>query len=313
MRLAIAASLLLATQIHAADLPLPQNGWASWHVDAVEDAPASCCWSNSRTCDLDNDKQSFGPRDHARTDAVRVYAKLANGRVQKLHTFAASCPVTSKSPIQNLDAVSTDDSARWLIGLERAGFDRDQWLSSLAMHRGDVAFNKLRDMARAEGDEDAREKSIFWLGVMRGTAGADIVADILLNDRDADVREHATFALAQSKSPRITEQLIHTGNHDASGDVREKAWFWLAQSEAPEAEQAIVAAAKNDKDEDVREQAIFALSQLPDDRATRALIAAAEDRSLSQEQRKRALFWLAQSDTAGAQNYLDKVLTGATR
>ena len=62
-------------------------------------------------------------------------------------------------------------------------------------------------------------------------------------------------------------------------------------------------------DEHVREQAIFALSQLPDERATRALIAAAEDRSLSREQRKRAVFWLAQSESEAAQTYLEKVLT----
>ena len=63
-------------------------------------------------------------------------------------------------------------------------------------------------------------------------------------------------------------------------------------------------------DDHVREQAIFALSQLPDERATRALIAAAEDRSLSSEQRKRAVFWLAQSESEGAQTYLEKVLAG---
>ncbi len=32
--------------------------------------------------------------------------------------------------------------------------------------------------------------------------------------------------------------------------------------------------------------------------------------SLSNEQRKRAVFWLAQSESAGAQAYLEKVLVG---
>jgi HEAT repeat protein len=71
----------------------------------------------------------------------------------------------------------------------------------------------------------------------------------------------------------------------------------------------IVAAAKQDPDKNVREQAIFALSQLPDERATPALIRAVEDRSISRDQRERAMFWLAQSDSPGAQTYLDKVLT----
>ncbi|MCI3953500.1 MAG: hypothetical protein K0R53_3000, partial [Burkholderiales bacterium] len=241
---------------------------------------------------------------------VRVYARLSNGRVERLRTFAASCPVESKTPIENLDGISTDDSARWVIGLRRGNPDRDNWLSSLAQHRGDVAFNELKNLARSGTETETREKAIFWLAVLRGAAGAEVVTDTLFNDEDANIREHATFALSKSKSPRITADLIRAGNTDVSSEVRERAWFWLAQSEVPEAEQAIFAAAKNDQDDNVREQAIFALSQLPDERATRALIAAAEDRTLSREQRKRALFWLGQSDSAAAQVYIDRVLTG---
>jgi len=62
----------------------------------------------------------------------------------------------------------------------------------------------------------------------------------------------------------------------------------------------------------VREQAVFALSRLPDERATQALIAAAEDRSLAREQRKRAVFWLSQSESSAALAYLDKVLAAST-
>ncbi|HEV8331956.1 MAG TPA: HEAT repeat domain-containing protein, partial [Steroidobacteraceae bacterium] len=117
------------------------------------------------------------------------------------------------------------------------------------------------------------------------------------------------FALGQSKSPRVAADLIKLGNTDQTGNVRAQAWFWLAQTGAPEAEKAIIAALKKDSDDDVRERAIFALSQLPDERSTRALIAAAEDQSLSREQRKRAVFWLAQSESDSALAYLERVLT----
>jgi HEAT repeat protein len=145
---------------------------------------------------------------------------------------------------------------------------------------------------------------------MRGTAGADVTSSLMFNDKDAEVRKHAAFAITQSKSPRVAPDLIRLGNTDKDGDVRAQAWFWLAHTGAPTAEDAITAALKKDQDDHVREQAIFALSQLPDDRAPRALIAAAENQSLSHEQRKRAVFWLAQSKSDAAQAYLDKVLTG---
>ncbi|NJO12965.1 MAG: hypothetical protein HC872_05290, partial [Gammaproteobacteria bacterium] len=92
-----------------------------------------------------------------------------------------------------------------------------------------------------------------------------------------------------------------------------KAWFWLAQTGAPEAESAIGAALRKDADADVREEAIFALSELPDERAPLALIAVAEDRSLSREQRKQAVFWLSQSNSDVAQAYLEKVLARVAR
>ena len=75
-----------------------------------------------------------------------------------------------------------------------------------------------------------------------------------------------------------------------------------------EAEGAIAAALRRETDGGVREQAIFALSQLPDERATRALIRVAEDKSLPREERKRAVFWLSQSDSSAAQSYLEEVL-----
>ena len=107
----------------------------------------------------------------------------------------------------------------------------------------------------------------------------------------------------------MAADLIRLGNTDRNSDVRAQAWFSLAHTGAPEAEAAIVAAVRKDSDHSVRERAIFALSRLPDERATRALIAAAEDQSLSRQERKRAVFWLAQSESDAAQAYLEQGLT----
>jgi HEAT repeat protein len=132
----------------------------------------------------------------------------------------------------------------------------------------------------------------------------------MFGDREPDVRRHAAFAITESKSPRIAQDLIRLGNTDKNGEVRSQAWFWLAETGATESENAIGAALRKDADDHVREQAIFALSQLPGERGTRALIAVAEDRSLPGEPRKRALFWLAQSESEGARVYLEKMLAG---
>jgi hypothetical protein len=261
VRLAAAAAvgfttLCFATQSPAAELPLPRDGWASWEVAASDRAPAFCCWSswdsradNAKACELDENRQGFGARDHATTDRVRVYARFANGKVERLRTLAASCPVKTRTPIRNLDGIATDDSVRWLLTLSSRGDLDHDVPASLAVHEGALALDALKKLAR----DEAR----------------------------AETRHHALF--------------------------------WLAQRGSADAETVIAAALKNDPDGGVREHAVFALSVLPDGRSATALIAAAEDRSLPRELRKRALFWLAQSESEGARQYLDRILLGAAR
>lgn len=253
---AAAATLALTSQTHAADLPLPEDGWASWQVEAAERAPAYCCWNSwdasegvTKACNLDEDRRGYGTRNNERTDAIRVYARFTNRKLDRLHTLAAACPVKTATPIQKLEGISTDDSVRWLMSLPRRDDLEHEVPASLAVHQGALALDSLKKLARG----DAR----------------------------ADTRQHAIF--------------------------------WLAQRASADVEGVISATMRQDPDGGVREHAVFALSMLPEERATKALIAAAEDRSLPREQRKRALFWLAQSETDGAQRYLDKILLGAIR
>jgi HEAT repeats/PBS lyase HEAT-like repeat len=316
----------LAPQVFSAELTLPRDGWASWQVAAVDGAPDWCCWSSGRvgdasraSCSLDGNQGGYGSRDDSTTDAIRVYARTAAGRIDRLRVLSATCPVATATPIRDLGSVAADDSSRWLVNLakqsETAASKRDHVgnhvFAALALHRGDLARDALAAIARNDAREETRKQAVFWLAMLRGPEGADVTVDIMFNDRDADVREHAAFALGQSKSPRAAADLIRLGNTDKAGEVRAQAWFWLAQTGASEAENAIGAALRKDADEDVRERAVFALSRLPDERATRALIAAAEDRSLSREQRKRAVFWLSHSESDAAQAYLEKVLTAS--
>ena len=146
---------------------------------------------------------------------------------------------------------------------------------------------------------------------LRGQPGAKVATAIMFGDDDPEVREHAAFAVSQSKSPEAASDLIRLANTDTNARVRGQAWFWLAKTESPATEAAIRSALRKENDDEVHNQAIFALSQLPDDRATKALIAVVEDQSRPSEDRKHAIFWLAQSNATGAQEYLEKMLVGA--
>jgi hypothetical protein len=317
------ASLAFSSLGKAAEIKLPADGWASWEVAAVDGAPDMCCWNGMQqgaakrsACKLDNQRGNLGNVDNATTDAVRVYVRVAGGNIDRLRALSASCPVEAATPIRDLGSQDADVSARWLIANARRAdvtkheSSRENALEVLGLHRGEVAYGELASVARGGKNQDERKTAMFWLAKGRGLAGATLITDLMFNDKDADVREHGAFAITVSQSPRIAQDLTRLGNTDKHGEVRAQAWFWLAQTGASESESAIGAALRNDTDDRVREQAIFALSQLPDDRGTRALIAAAEDQSLTREQRKRAVFWLAQSEKAAAQAYLEKVLAG---
>jgi HEAT repeat protein len=319
-------SFAFAPRALSAELTLPREGWISWQVAAVDGAPDYCCWSDTRNfrdssrsaCQLDARRQSFGSHDHATTDLVRIYARSAGGRIDRFRTLSATCPVETATPIRDLGRVAEDESARWLVDLVKQGTGgastrhhdiEDDVLAALAVNRGNPARDGLAGIARNDARIETRKQAVFWLALLRGREGADITSSIMFNDKNADVREHAAFSLSQSEAPRAAADLIRLGNTDPDSEVRAQAWFWLAHMGAREAENAIFAALRKETDEEVRERAIVALSQLPDARATQALIAVAEDRSQPREQRKRAVFWLSQSESDAAQTYLEQVLT----
>src|ERR1041384_4241600 len=98
MNRAIAILVLTALQALpalAAELELPRDGWGSWEVPAVGDAPAWCCFEGNGspasrpTCKLDEANRGYGNRDDAKTESVRIYARFAAGTLERLRPLAA--------------------------------------------------------------------------------------------------------------------------------------------------------------------------------------------------------------------------------
>lgn len=324
LRFGVASSIaaiggLAAATANGSTLEVPADGWVSWSVPAVAKAPAWCCfhWDGGSKaaggrCNLDSRNGGYGSRDaDAPVETMRIYARLDEGTLEQVRALAPSCPVDSKTAIADLGAVSADDSVRWLERHMGSVEERStDLLAAIAVHAGPVARDALVTVARSGNTQDARKDAVFWMGQVRASDSASMLTAIMFEDADSAVREHAAFALSQSEIPDAETALIRLGNTDREPEVRAKAWFWLAQTGAPGTEAAIAKALSRESDQDVREQAIFALSQLPDDRAVDALGALLDDPARSQEDRKRALFWLGQSDSPRAHDYLARILAG---
>lgn len=109
----------------------------------------------------------------------------------------------------------------------------------------------------------------------------------------------------------IWPQLLRLGRDSSvRRDVRRQAVFWLSQEAAEEATRGLAdLAADEQEDRDVREQAVFALSQLRDGTGIPALITLARsDRDPAI--RKRAIFWLGQSEDPRAMRLFEELLGG---
>jgi hypothetical protein len=311
--------LVQAAVSQAAELPgNGAAGWYSWRVPVVDTAPELCCFNRSngvtsqQHCNLDGRRGSFSTADDSPypSDEVQVYAFMDAGVATKIRVLGSQCPVTSDSAIAELGSVAATDSVNWLQAYfaPQSGVSEDA-IAAVAVHAGDPARRVLVETARSDASEENRETAVFWMGQARiGETAADLRA-IMFEDRSADLREHAGFSHSQSNAADRNAMLIRQGKEDPDADVRSQAWFWLAQTGAPESEREILAAISKESDAEVREDAVFALSQLPEERAVSALTGILEDRSFDISTREQALFWLAQTESDVAYEYVERLLT----
>ncbi|MGE4071764.1 MAG: HEAT repeat domain-containing protein [Lysobacterales bacterium] len=308
--------LLNVSGLLAGTLPLPEDGWASWRVAAVADAPDWCCPQSAdqprplQSCDLDSRHQGFSASHQDRGVAqMQIYAHFKAGELDRIRAYGSSCPVKAKSAIADLGEIDAAVSAAWLdtqIAPQRPL--SGEVMAALAVHAGEEVDARLNRIASFNPARESRKDALFWLGQVRGEPGARLIEPFLSRDPDAGIREHAAFAISQSRSPRRGDLLISQAQQDGSAQVRSQAWFWLAQTGDPRSESAITAALNSESSKQVRQQAVFALSQLPEPRAVEALIGVLENPDIALEVRKQALFWMGQSGDEAAIRYLDRML-----
>ena len=98
-------------------------------------------------------------------------------------------------------------------------------------------------------------------------------------------------------------------NQAVSRSTRRQAVFWLGQAASEVATRGLDSLVREDTvDRSVREQAVFALSQRPRDEGVPVLVRVARTNP-DPGIRKKALFWLSQSDDPRALALFEELLT----
>jgi hypothetical protein len=147
------------------------------------------------------------------------------------------------------------------------------------------------------------------LGMVPAREAADYLVSIAQSERGS-MGEKAIFPATMADSSNIWPALIKVArNSDLPRGTRTQSVFWLGQA----AGEAATANLKdivldNSVDREVRESAVFALSQRPREEGVPALISVARTNK-DPEIRKKALFWLGQSNDPRAINLFEELLT----
>ena len=156
------------------------------------------------------------------------------------------------------------------------------------------------DWARGDGD-------IVDLGHVAAPTAARALLAVAARDRRAD---KAIFAAIIADSAVVWPDLLAMAkNESLYRDTRKNAVFWLSQAAGDAATKGLSELAEDEgEDREVRDQAVFALSQLRSEQGIPILIRLARSNKDPQVRRK-ALFWLGQSDDPRVLALFEEILT----
>lgn len=146
-----------------------------------------------------------------------------------------------------------------------------------------------------------------------GTIGAREAAAYLLSlasQDDTRTAEKAIFPAMLADSATVWPDLLKLARrNDLSRKVRRSAVFWLGQAAGNAATRGLTELVDDrTADQEVRETAVFALSQRPKDEGVPALIRIARE-NRDPELRRKAIFWLGQSEDPRALSLFEELLT----
>lgn len=149
---------------------------------------------------------------------------------------------------------------------------------------------------------------IVDLGEVAAPVAAKALLAVAARERRA---EKAIFGAVIADSAVVWPDLLSMAkNESLYRDTRKSAVFWLSQAAGDAATKGLAELAEDDSEErEIRDQAVFALSQLPSDQGIPILIRLAKSNKDPQVRRK-ALFWLGQSDDPRVLRLFEEILVG---
>lgn len=190
--------------------------------------------------------------------------------------------------------------------------DHDDWRTAcdsgpvrIALTKRGSAITELRAYVGGEW----RSTNATDLGMVSTRDAANYLLSLARADNSPAAKK-AIFPAMLADSVTLWPDLLKIARDaDVSRKVRSSAVFWLGQAAGDAATKGLTDLVDDaGADRDVRESAVFALSQRPREEGVPALIRIARQNP-DPELRRKAIFWLGQSDDPRALNLFEELLT----
>ncbi len=191
--------------------------------------------------------------------------------------------------------------------------DHDDWDAPCDSGPVRVALTKsggrITDLRVYVGGEWRANTSATDLGMVSTKDAGTYLLALALKD-ESRASEKAIFPAVLADSVTIWPDLLKIAKADnVSRKVRRSAVFWLGQAAGDAATRGLSDLVEDGSaDREVRETAVFALSQRPKDEGVPALIRIAKQNK-DPDLRRKAIFWLGQSDDPRALSLFEELLT----
>ena len=219
-------------------------------------------------------------------------------------------PEVRRQAVFWLSQVGTERAVGALDSILRFSNDeeiQERAVFALSQHDSPHAQQALRTYAeRKEVPEAMRERAIFWLGQRQTPENAAFLRSLYGRLTGEELKKRVLFSLSQLGGEENGRWLLGIARDTSQRlEMRKQALFWAGQGGVSIEELTRLYA--NVSDREMREQLVFVYSQRDEPAALDKLIEIAK-KDPNPELRKRALFWLGQSDQARAVQAIQDII-----
>jgi HEAT repeat protein len=209
-----------------------------------------------------------------------------------------------------LSQVGSERAVGALDSILRTSSDRrlqDKAIFALSQQQSPRARQALRTFAeRTDAPESLREQAIFWIGQSGGAESGAYLRELFAKVKGAELRKKILFSVSQMGGQENGKWLIGVARDRTQPvETRKQALFWAGEGGASLAD--LTSLYNTFDDRVMKEQLIFVYSQRDEPAAVDKLLEISR-RDPDPELRKKALFWLGQSDDPRATKALEDII-----